>query len=208
MLLVGFLFALFIGGLSLLRREPLSGQFALETTIITLVASGMAALMRLPVDFILLILFVVILYLITMRVRLLVDVGNLFARRKKFALAERFYSLAMRLWPEPNLRLLVRLNCGVLALQRGSLDEAITLFKELLRHAEQEKIGIKLEAALHYNLGIAYQRKNLDPQAVAEFNLVVDTWPLTEFARRASALLAQGRQKIKPPTSTEDMPDQ
>ena len=206
LLLVGLAFAVFIGGLSLLRREPLSAQFALETMFITVIVSGLAALTGLSADPIFFILFLVVLYLVTMRVRLLVDLGNLFARRKNFKFAERLYAATLRLWPDANARFLVQLNQGVSSLQQGALDDAIALFKELLLHADQGKIGVKVEAALHYNLGIAYRRKDLEPQAVSEFNQVVDTWPLSESARRANAALSYGRHKSKPPSSEEDMP--
>jgi outer membrane protein assembly factor BamD (BamD/ComL family) len=46
---------------------------------------------------------------------------------------------------------------------------------------------------------VAYRRKGLDAQATAEFNAVLDTWPVSEYARRAKAALEQGRHKSTPP---------
>ena len=203
LLLVGLVYAVFIGGLSLLKREPLSAQFALETMLVTGLVSGLSALTGSKVDPVI---FVIVLYLVTMRVRLLVDLGNIFAQRKKFNISGWLYTLALKLWPDQTGRVIVRLNQGTSAIQQNMLEEAIDIFKDLLQISSQGPIGVKYEAAIHYNLGIAYHRKQMDAQAVAELNLVADTWPMSESARRASTTLKAIRHLNQPPKTGEDMP--
>jgi TolA-binding protein len=80
-------------------------------------------------------------------------------------------------------------------LQQGSLDEAIAQFQHVLEKSDKSYLGVKYEAAAHYNLGVAFLRKRMDAQATVEFNAVLDTWPASEFARRAASALEQNRRK-------------
>ncbi len=201
LVLTGLLYTLVFGGLALLRREGLSGQFAAEATLITVLAGGITALTDFQLHPVL---FLAVLYLVTMRVRLLVDLGTFFAQRGQFPRADRVYALAARLWPDPTGRLIVQVNQGVLRLQQGALDEAIGIFKNILQKSGQGYLGIKYEAATHYNLGVAYRRKKMEAQATLEFNAVLETWPVSEYARRAQAALQRGRHKDKPSTSAQD----
>ena len=201
LLMVGLLYTLLIGLLAFLRREGLSAQFAIESIVITVIFSVLAAWTSIVIHPVL---FLVILYLVTMRVRLLVDLGNSFARRSNFASAEKIYAFISRLWPDSAGRLIVEINQGTLSLQKGHTDEAIRVFKDILEKADQDHLGLKYEAAAHYNLGRAYRRKDLEAQAIAEFNAVLDTWPASEYARRASSILAHSRHTIKPTDANED----
>jgi len=188
LLLIGLLYIVLFGGLSLLRREGLSSQFAIEALIITGVASGMAAFTNISIHPVL---FLIVLYLITMRSRVLVDSGNLFARRGDFRRAEAIYRLANLLWPDRTGRLIVKVNQTTASLQQGLLDEAIASFQDILQSAKSGYLGVKYEAAVHYNLGVAYRRKGLETQAVREFNAAIDTWPASEYARQAEIALSK-----------------
>lgn len=194
-LLLGFLYIVFFGALAWLRREGLSGRFAVEALALTLVAGGLTALTNFPTHPVA---FLLVVYLVTMRVRLIVDVANLVAVRGKFAQADKLHALALRLWPDSAGRLVVQVNQGVSRLQQGALDEAISIFKSVLQNAGQGFLGIKYEAATHYNLGVAYRRKGMEAQAKVEFNAVLDTWPVSQYARFARIALEQGRHKDKP----------
>lgn len=201
LLLVGFSYTVLFGAVSLLKREGLSRRFAFEALIITLLVSGLTTLTGVqphPV------LFLILLYLLTMRVRLLVDLGNIFARRGQFELADNLYNLAASLWPDATNRLILQVNQGTSLLQQKKLDEAITILNEVLEQAGQGYLGVKYEAAAHYNLGVAYLRKNMDARASIAFNAVIDTWPVSEYARRAEVALEKHRRKDNPPTSKED----
>jgi tetratricopeptide (TPR) repeat protein len=190
--LVVFLYVVVFGGLSLLRREGLSMRFALEaiglTTVVSLLAWALGVTVH-PV------IFLFFLYLITMRVRMLVDLGNALARRKNFSAAEKVYQFAGKVWPDSSNRLILEVNQSTSLLQQGALDEAIQAFKTLLTQSNQGYLGIRYESAAHYNLGIAYLRKGLESQAVIEFNTVLDIWPASEYARAASNALARLQKK-------------
>ena len=190
LLLVGLSYVLVFGGLTLLRREALSLRFAIESVVITILAVALVVFAHIEITPLWLLL---LLYLITMRARLLVDLGNPLARRGNLAAAERIYGWALRLWPDPASRLIVQINRGVLSLDQGQPDTAIEILQDVLRHAKSGYLGAKYECACHYNLAVAYTRKGLDAQAMLEFNAVLDTWPASEYARRASAALERRR---------------
>jgi len=192
LLLLGFIYVLFFGGLSLLRREGLSMRFAIEAVALTCLVSGFAyhtTTAPHPA------LFLVILYLLTMRVRLLVDLGTLLARRGNRHLADNVYSLARRLFPDPSGTLVIDVNQGALRVQQGALDEAVQIFTRILEQKDKGYLGIKYEAASHYNLGIAYKRLHQSAKAIAEFNAVLDVMPASIYGKFATAALERERHK-------------
>ena len=119
-LLVGLAYVVLFGGIGLLRREGLSLRFAIESACITAVFSGLAALTGAQVDPIL---FLIVLYLITMRVRILIDLGVMIARQGKTALAGKLYAFASRLWPDAASGLILKVNQATLLLQEAKLNE-------------------------------------------------------------------------------------
>ena len=197
-LLVGAVYVLLFGGLSLLRREGLSGRFALEAFVVTGLAGALVTLTGTPLSPIL---FLIVLYLITMRVRVLADLGNMLARRRDFRRAGQLYNLALNLWPDESGRLIVQVNQATALLEMGALDPSVVLFREILGKAGEGFLGVKYEAAAHFNLGVAYRRQHLDSQAITEFNAVLDTWPSSEFARQAERALQQVRASPHSPSN-------
>jgi tetratricopeptide (TPR) repeat protein len=195
LLLVGFLYIVLFGGLSYFRREGLSGQFAIEALILTFVAAGLSYFSIYTIHPVLML---ILLYVVTMRVRLLVDIGNSFASRGKHDVATRLYNFAATLWPDKANHLIIQVNRAVLSLQNGFLDEAIRQFTDVLGQAGRGYLGVKYEAAAHYNLGVAFRRKGMLPQAVAEFNSAIDCWPVSLYAKGAKTALNQMRQKDTP----------
>jgi len=191
LLLLGLLYVLIFAALCMVRREGSPTRLVLEGVVLSLAVAGLAALTNLAFHPIL---FVLLLYLLTMRVRLLVDLGNSLARRGDHAAAEKVYRLALRLWPDATGRLMVQLNQGVLDIYRGRLDDAIAILRQVLGQAGGGYLGIKHECACHYNLGVAYHKKGLEAQAALEFNAVLDTWPVSEYARAASIALERRRK--------------
>jgi len=201
LLLEGFSFIVLFGTVSLLKREGLSRRFAIEGGIFTIVVSSLTAVTGLQTHPVL---FLVLIYLLTMRVRVLVDLGNVFARRGQFELADKLYDLAAKLWPDTTNRLILQVNQGTSLLQQQKLDEAIDIFNEVLEQAGHGYLGVKYEAATHYNLGVAYLRKNMDARASIAFNAVIDTWPASMYAHRAEVALEKHRRKNNPSTSKEE----
>lgn len=192
LLFVGLAYILLTGGLALFRREGLSLRFALEAVALTGLASGVIALSGYALNPVL---FLVGLYLATMRVRLLVDLGTLFARQGRGRLANRLFGLGEHLGPDEASRLALWVNQATLWLQEDGLDPAIERLQAVLQESGKGYLGVKYEAAAHFNLGVAYQRKRLPARAIAEYNAVVDTWPGSLIAQRAQEALHRLRQR-------------
>ncbi len=188
---IGLLYIVVFGGTSLLRREGLSGRFVVESVCITAIVFILVVLAPVQIHPTV---FLLLLYVITLRVRLLVDLANYFARRGKYSQTERIYNFATQLWPDQTSKLIVNVNQATLLLQENKLDESITLFTDVLSQANHRTLGVKYEAAAHFNLGIAYLRQNNNSKATIEFNSTIDTWPASLYAKRAQQALERQRQ--------------
>jgi tetratricopeptide (TPR) repeat protein len=188
-LLVSLLFILVFGGLPVLRREGLSLQLAVETLVLTSLGIGASLLIGFRLEPIL---FFIFLYLIVMRCRLLIDVGNLLSTRGRHQLALSVYRLAMRLEPDFPVRLTALISYGAVLVRVGALEEAIRILEEVLEKGK-ERLQLKHESACHYNLGVAYMRLGREGRAVREFNETIDTWPLSPYAQGARAALERRR---------------
>jgi tetratricopeptide (TPR) repeat protein len=192
LLIIGFLFILVFGGVGYLRREGLSIQFALESLGLIVIMVGGSWLMGIRLNPFL---FLILLYLITMRSRLVVDLANILTRRGNYDLAFRLYDLGLAWWPDGASRLIVLTNKGAAQLHKGQVEEAIATFKSVLEEEKQPSLGIKYEAACRYNLGYAYERKGQDAQAVLQYNEVIDLLPGSVYAQAAQAALRRRKQK-------------
>jgi tetratricopeptide (TPR) repeat protein len=199
--LIGLLYIVVFGGMALLRREGLSVRFAVESVCITAIAVIFVVLTPVQIHPTV---FLLLLYVITLRVRLLVDLANFFARRGNYVQTERIYNLASHLLPDQTSRLIVNVNQATLLLQENKLNESITLFTDVLSQANKGYLGVKYEAATHFNLGVAYQRNNNNSMATVEFNAVLDTWPASLYAQRAQQALERQRHKVS--SLAEDKP--
>jgi tetratricopeptide (TPR) repeat protein len=193
--LIGLLYILVFGGMSLLRREGLSMRFALESVVITALAVILVVLFRVAVHPVI---FLLVLYLITLRIRILVDFANYFARRGSYAQAEKIYNFADAAWPDQTSKNIVAVNRSILLLQENKLDESIASFNNILNSADQAYLGMKYESALHFNLGVAYLRKGNNAMASAEFNSAIDAWPGSLYAHRAQQALDRQHHKESP----------
>ena len=199
--LIGLLYIVLFGGLALMRREGLSLRFAMEAVILTALAMILVVLTPIQIHPVL---FLLVLYLITLRARILVDLASFFARRGRYALAERLFNIAERLWPDPPGDLIIKVNRATMLLIENKLDEAIALFKEVLNPDKHAYLGVKYEAAAHFNLGVAYLRNESHSMATIEFNSTIDTWPASLYAQ--SAQQALDRQRHKEGGAAEDTP--
>ncbi len=199
--LIGLLYIVFFGALALFRREGLSIRFAVESVCITAIAIVLVVLTSIPIHPVI---FLLLLYIITMRVRILVDLANVFAGRGNYTQAEKIYDFASHMWPDQTGDLVIEVNHAIMLLQKKQLDDSIALFNNVLSQASKGFLGVKYEAAVHYNLGVAYLRKNNPSMATIEFNAVLDTWPASIYAQRAQKALE--RQRAKPAAQPEDKP--
>jgi tetratricopeptide (TPR) repeat protein len=188
-LLVALVFILVFGGLPVLRREGLSLQLAVEVLVLTGLSLGASLLSGLLLNPIL---FFIFLYLIVMRCRLLIEVGNLLSSRGHHQRALSVYRLAMRLGPDLPVHLAALINYGFVLVRVGALEEAIRILEGVLEKGG-ERLQPKHESACHYNLGVAYMRLGRESRAVREFNETIDAWPLSLYAQRARAALERRR---------------
>ncbi|RPI86922.1 MAG: tetratricopeptide repeat protein [Chloroflexi bacterium] len=184
-LLLGFLYAVLFGFVSLLRRDALSVRFAVESILITLTAAALSYFTGTEYNPVF---FLAVLYLITMRVRFIVDIGIFLAGQGKLESASKVFEFGMKIFPDAPGRTLVRLNQAILLLHRGRADESIEALKELLTSGEH--LSPKNESAAHYNLALAYLKKNQESKAIDELNAVLSTHPGSIYARRAETRLA------------------
>jgi tetratricopeptide (TPR) repeat protein len=188
--LVGLFYILIIGGISLLRREGLSMQLALESLLIIALAVLLGSAAGTSVDPIILF---IILYL-----------ANLLFKRRGYATAASLYRLALRLFPDRTARHVVLVNWGVARLQTGDVEGAIATLQGVLTSAhEQGGLGHKYEAACCYNLALAYRKAGEDVKAVLQLNQVIELFPASVYSQAAERLLKQRRERDASP----DAPD-
>jgi len=192
LLLEACLFVLAFGALAYVRREGLSVQFALESIVLTVVLVGGSWLAGRPMNPFL---FLIVLYLVTMRARLVVDVANMLVRRNRHTFAFRLYDLALALRPDASSRLIVLSNRGAAQLYTGQVEEAIATLEGVLAAREKSRLGLKYEAACRYNLGYAYEQKGDEVQSVAQYNEAIELLPGSLYARAAQAALKRRRKQ-------------
>jgi len=190
LVLIALLYILVVGGLSALRREGFSLQFAVEVILVASLLLALSLLTGQPTHPVV---YLGAIYVVTMRARLLVDLGNLLARRGHGAQAMNLYNLALRLWPDSAARQIVRLNQAVHRLRAGQLVQATAELEALLADPGHS-LSPKHEAAARYNLGVAYRRQGNDARAVVEFNKVIDVMPGSLYASGAQIALEKGKR--------------
>jgi len=194
-LAIGIFYTLIFGTLSLLRREGLSTQFAIEAFVITLIVIGIALLINVFVDPLP---FLIFIYLITMRGRLLVDLANFLSSRGRQRDAIKILQWAMRLMPDRSTRLVIQVNMGIVQLRRKNPESAQKLFEEVLKEmVEGGGLGVKYEAACRYNLGQALMQQGKEAEAVRQFNETMIIYPTSIYSKAASRLLEQRRSRAK-----------
>jgi len=141
--------------------------------------------------------FLIVLYLVTMRVRLLVDLGNWFTSRKQYQRALSLYRFALHLWPDAVGRQIVLINRGVTELGMQQPEVAHRTFQEALA-CENARVGAKYLAAGYYNLGLACRRTGREADAIRHFNEAIDAYPHSIYG-----IAAQRALKERPPVQEQ-----
>ncbi len=200
LLAVGLCYVAIFGGLAWLRREGLSLQFALEglgiTAIFVLLALS-GALVPHPV------LLLVVLYLLTMRVRLLVDLARMLRNAIAPARLLRFYEVALRLWPDASGYVIAQIDRGATLLRAGRPQEAAEALESALARRPTRHFNPRYEAVCRYNLGLAYQRLGKRDQAIVHFNRVIEDLPGTIYAHLAQRAMANQPRAAGRPAEEE-----
>lgn len=188
---LGIFYIIVFGGLSLIRREGLSTQFAIEVLAITALVVVGAWLTNTALNPIF---FLILIYILSMRGRLLVDIANLLSNRGRQRDAIKILQLALRLFPDNSTRLVILVNMGIVQVRRKNPESAQNLFEMVLVEAEKGGLGIKYEAACRYNLGVALQQQGYDSQAVRQFNEVISIFPNSIYSKGAEIALERHRR--------------
>lgn len=191
---VGLMYILGFWALSFVRRQGLSYRFLIEGLVVTAIGAGLA-LAAVPVHPVA---FLAIIYLVTMRVRLLVDAGNLLASRQQYGRALALFRFALRLGPDDIGRQIVLINRGVVQLRMEEPEAAYVSLQEALAD-EETRPGAKYLAAGSYNLGLACRRTGREAEAIRHFNEAIDTMPSSIYGHAARQALKKG-----PPAETEE----
>jgi len=133
---VGIAYIVIFGAFSLLRREGLSAQFAIEVLGLTLIVVVGSLITQTTVNPIL---FLAFIYLISMRGRLLVDLANYLSNRGRQRDAISILQLSLRLYPDHNTRMIVLVNMGIvqvvariLKAHKPSLRKYCRMWKKVL----------------------------------------------------------------------------
>ncbi len=184
-LVTGLVFILAFGGLGYIRGYGLSGQLAAEGLAITAIFTILVWVTNFPLNPIL---FLIILYLTSMRVRILLDAGNFFLNAGHIPTAISLYKLALKLWPDLPSRCIAKINIGVAKIRSGALQEAIAILEEVL-DKYKETISFKHEAACLFNLGLAYRKAGQKDKAIQCLKEASELFPDSLYGRRAMELL-------------------
>jgi len=186
LVLEALLYALLFGALSWLRGEGLPARFAWEVvgvTALCLAVCRLAGTAMHPV------LYLVIVYLVTMRTRLLVDLGNAFSARGRYERALAIFRLAEQVGGDRLSRTMAHINTAVVQIRAGRNEEAVAVLNAALALLPRGRGGPKYEAACRYNLGLAYLRLGQEASAVQHFNQVIELLPNSLYARGAESAL-------------------
>lgn len=194
LILEALLFALGFGALTWLRGEGLPGRFAWEVLGLTAVILSLSWLLKVPIHPVL---FLVLIYVLTMRARLLVDLSNALLARRRYEAALSVLGLAQRLAGDPISQILVNINTGVVWIRQQRFADAIQLLTSTLQGIPAGRGGPKYEAACRYNLGLAHLRAGQESEAVQQFNAVIELLPNSLYARGAQAALARRKGQEK-----------
>jgi tetratricopeptide (TPR) repeat protein len=188
-LLIGLIYLAGFSGLSFVRRQGFSLRFTLETGAVA-AAGILLALAAVPLHPLL---FLVILYLATMRVRLLADLGTWHSNHGRHERGLAVFRLALSLGPDPAGRQIVLINRGVAELRMKQPEAAYRTLQEVLdgEPADARNLGVKYAAAGLYNLGLACRRTGRPAEAERCFRQAMAMLPGSLYAQAAAKALEE-----------------
>jgi tetratricopeptide (TPR) repeat protein len=188
---IGLLYVLTFAGLARVRRERFSLQFMVESLCITYIVYAAVRWGGMSLDPVY---FLVLLYFLTMRVRLLVEAGNLLSGWERYRHALGVYRLALRLFPDKTSRLIAIINMAATWLKLKMPEKAVDLL-EPERGAIRGRLGPKYVAGSLYNLGMAYRRCGRLDEALRAFREAADSFPLSKYAVLAGKAVEETKKE-------------
>jgi tetratricopeptide (TPR) repeat protein len=193
-LIVGLSYTVVYGGMALLRREGVTSQFILETLVLTGLVAGGGYFTNSPANPIL---FLVFLYMLTSRSRLLVDLANMLSNRGRQRDSINILQVALRLFPDKPTRFIVLVNMGIVQLRRENPESARMLFETVIEESEDGGLGLRHQAACYYNLGLAFQQLGKGGQAVRYFKQATEVFPGSPYGKAAAKAIEERRKGKK-----------
>ena len=191
-LVLGLFYALVFCVLSTLEREGISGQFILEVFIVT---ASIAAGSYLSGSSVNPLLFLIFMYLVTMRSRLLADLANWLSKRGNHRLAISILEVAQRLLPDKPTRLITDLNMGIVQLRLQNPEAAETLFESVLEKIEGVGLGIRNRTACQYYLGLTLLQRGKVSQAKRQLRAAIKSYPTSPYGKAAAKVLDEYRKE-------------
>lgn len=188
-LLIGILggfFAILFGLISTLEREGISWQFVLEVVLLTSLAVGGGYLTGKPVNPFLFLLFI---YLITMRSRLLADLANFISKRGRNREAISILEVAQRLFPDRPTRLIIQLNLGIVYLRNHQFEVSQSHLESVLEEAERGSLGIRNRTTCLYYVGHALLQQGQISRAKRSLRSAVNLFPNSPYGKAAAQSL-------------------
>jgi tetratricopeptide (TPR) repeat protein len=193
-IVLGFAYTILFGLLGYLKREGISLQFSSEAIAITLLISGGGFISGSDLNPIL---FLVFIYVLTMRSRLLTDIANLLSGRGRQRDAIAVLQVALSLFPDRQTRLIVLTNMGIVQLLRKNPASAEAILSSVLDESQEGGLGIRYRAACEYNLGIAFRQLGQEARSVRHFRAALDAFPGSAYGKAAEQALAERRKGKK-----------
>ena len=191
-LIVGISYVVIFGVMAILRREGISSQFLLEGLVLTCAVTAGGYLSGSHANPLL---FLMFLYIVTMRSRLLVDLASFLSSRGRQRDAISTLQVSLRLWPDDSTRRIALVNMGIVQLRRENPESAKQLLEEALKEDARGGLSLRHQAAAHFNLGLAYRRIGQEGKAAHHFETATNIMPGSPYGKAAEKALKQRREK-------------
>jgi len=196
-LVLGFFYAIAFGLISILDREGISAQLMIEVFAISALTAGGGYLTGSRANSIL---FLIFLYLLTMRSRLLADIANLLSKRGRYWDALSLLQIALRLLPDKATRLIIYLQMGIAHLRHQDPESSQALFESIFEKAESGGLGTRNRTACHYYLGLSLQQQSKTSLAKQHFQAAIESLPTSPYGKAAAKALEGHRKENKKTT--------
>lgn len=139
-----------------------------------------------------------------MRARLLTDIANLLSGRGRQRDAIAVLQVALGLLLDRQTRLIVLTNMGIVKLVRKNAASAESILSSVLEQAKDGGLGIRYEAACHYNLGFALRQLGQEVQSVQHFREAAEMFPGSTYGKAAQQALEERRHGKKTHDAQKD----
>lgn len=185
--ILGGFFVILFGLISTLEREGISLQFILEVILLTSLAAGGGYLTDKPANPLLFLLFI---YLITMRSRLLSDLANFLSKRGRNREAISMLEVAQRLLPDRPTKMIIELDMGIAYLRDHQFEVSQAHLESVLEKAEKGGLGIRNRTTCLYYMGHALLQQGQISRAKRALRSAEKLFPNSPYGKAATQSLS------------------